>query len=74
MLKGGNIMGEAVIYMCDQCGKSKASHWNGEPRGWVRLEAEAKWDGTNYHIFKGEWKKSFCSLKCFIKFMNTVEQ
>lgn len=63
-------MGEAVVYMCDQCGKSKASTWLGEPRGWVRLEAEAKWDGTNYHIYEGKWKKSFCSVKCFVKFMD----
>ena len=67
-------MGEAKVFMCDECGKSKTSDWSGEPRGWVRLEAEAKWDGTNYHILKGEWRKSFCSLKCFIKFMNTVER
>ena len=64
-------MGKATVYICDTCEKSKASMWSGEPKGWVRLEAEAKWDGTNYHIFSGEWKKSFCSLKCFIKFMET---
>ncbi len=63
-------MSEATVFMCDECDKSKASTWSGEPKGWVRLEAEARWDGTNYHIFKGERKKSFCSLRCFIKFMN----
>jgi hypothetical protein len=67
-------MGEAVVYRCDWCGKDKASHWSGEPQGWVRLEASARWDGTNYHIYDGQWDKSFCSLKCFIKFMDTVEK
>ncbi len=68
----GGRMGEAVVYICDTCEKSKASTWGGEPKGWVRLdEAEAKWDGTNYHIFGGKGRKSFCSLKCFIKFMES---
>ena len=62
-------MSEARVFICDQCGKAKASNWAGEPQGWVRLEAKAYWDGTNYHILEGEWRKSFCSLKCFIKFM-----
>ena len=62
-------MGIATVYMCDECGKSEASTWSGEPKGWVRLEAHAKWDGINYHIYKGECQKSFCSIKCFVKFM-----
>jgi hypothetical protein len=62
-------MSIATVYMCDECGISKASDWLGEPKGWVRLEAQAKWDGHNYHIHEGKWEKSFCSLKCFIKFM-----
>ena len=63
-------MSEAVVFMCDECGKSKASGWSGEPSGWVRLEADALWDGTNYHIFNGKRKQSFCSIKCFVKFMD----
>jgi len=67
-------MGVATVYMCDECGKSQASTWSGEPKGWVRLEAKAYWDETNYHIFPGgidgkRW--SFCSLKCFIAFMDS---
>ena len=65
-------MSEAIVFICDQCGKDKASSWAGEPKGWVRLEAEAKWDGTNYHIFGGKWRKSFCCIKCFVKFMDKV--
>ena len=59
----------ATVYICDRCNKSEPSPWAGEPRGWVRLEAEAKWDGNNYHIFKGEKHWSFCSIKCFLEFM-----
>jgi hypothetical protein len=66
-------MAKGVVYICDQCGKSKVSDWSGEPQGWVRLEAMAYWDDTNYHIFDGKQDKSFCSLKCFIKFMKTKE-
>lgn len=62
-------MGVATVYMCDECGKSEASDWSGEPKGWVRLEANAHWDGTNYHIYEGKVERSFCSIKCFIKFM-----
>ena len=64
-------MGEATAFICDQCEGSKISTWSGEPKGWVRLEARAVWDGTNYHISAGEIKKSFCSIKCFIRYMES---
>lgn len=64
-------MGEVVVFMCETCKRTKASEWSGPPRGWVRLDAEASWDGTNYHIIDGgnKKKRTFCSIKCFVKFM-----
>lgn len=62
-------MGEATVYMCETCERSKASNWSGPPKGWVRLDAEAFWDGTNYHILGGSKKRTFCSIKCFVEHM-----
>lgn len=62
-------MGVATVFMCDECGKSEASKWSGEPKGWVRMEADAYWDGTNYHVLKSEKSWSFCSIKCFVAHM-----
>lgn len=62
-------MGEATAFVCDQCGKGKISTWAGPPKGWVRLEASAVWDGTNYHISGGKSERTFCSIKCFVEYM-----
>ena len=64
-------MGEAIVYKCDTCGNHDASDWSGEPHGWVRFEGKAGWDGFNYHIMgdNDKGKKSFCSIKCFVKYL-----
>lgn len=57
------------MFKCEQCGKVEGSEWEGPPKGWVRLEGEAKWDATNYHIYPGDKKPhEFCTLKCFVKY------
>jgi len=67
---------EGTVFICDEesCGKEKASRWSGPPQGWVRLDANAFWDGTNYHILEGERKWHFCSIACFIKHLKKTSR